>query len=261
MIATKTPPLLQHSQDRFLGGRVTLVQPLRGHRAGLDAALLQALVPADAAGQAVDLGAGAGTVALALAARCPALNVTGIEREAELVACGGAALRLPENAGFAGRVRLIQAEIDAVRGGLADPGLADRSADWVLMNPPFDLPGRVRASPDVLRRSAHLAGHGLLDAWCRVAARMCRPGGQLCLIHRAGALPDVLAATARRFGDIRVMPVHPSGEGPASRILVRGTRGSRAGLSILPGLVLHMADGGWTPKVAAVLEGGIALPL
>ena len=95
--------LPDHSVDAFLGGRITLLQPLKGHRAGLDAALLQALVPADACGRAVDLGTGAGTVAFCIAARAPHLSVIGVERERELAACARAALERPENAGFGGR--------------------------------------------------------------------------------------------------------------------------------------------------------------
>ena len=41
-----TAELVDHSVDAFLGGLLTLVQPRKGHRAGLDAALLQAIVPA-----------------------------------------------------------------------------------------------------------------------------------------------------------------------------------------------------------------------
>jgi hypothetical protein len=40
----------EHSIDGFLDRRITLMQPTGGHRAGLDAALLQALVPQSARG-------------------------------------------------------------------------------------------------------------------------------------------------------------------------------------------------------------------
>jgi tRNA1(Val) A37 N6-methylase TrmN6 len=43
-------------------------------------------------------------------------------------------------------------------------------------------------------------------------------------------------------------------------VLVRGVRGGRAPFRLLPGLVLHQADGGFTPAAEAVLRGGAALP-
>jgi tRNA1(Val) A37 N6-methylase TrmN6 len=243
----------EHSVDAFLGGLVTLVQPRKGHRAGLDAALLQALVPASAAGRAVDLGAGVGTVAFCVAARAAELSVTGIERDAGLVARGREALALPQNAAFADRVHLIAADVSdkPALSSVAEPG----SVDWVLMNPPYDVPGRGTQSPDPRRRDAHVASEGLLEAWAAAAISLLKPGGFLGLIHRAYALNEVKSALARSFGGLRVRPVHPTEERPALRILVTAERGSNAPLDVLPGLVLHQKGGGWTPQADAILRG------
>jgi tRNA1(Val) A37 N6-methylase TrmN6 len=255
------PPEASHSVDLFLGGLVTLIQPRTGHRAGLDAALLQALVPTDAQGHAIDLGTGAGTVALSLAARVPGLRVTGVEREAALIACAEAALRHPGNRGFADRVRFVAADVTERREARAALGLPDGSADWVVMNPPFDQAGTVSASPDPARRGAHVAALGGLEAWCRTAAGLLRPDGSLAIIHRAAALPQLFAALGGRFGYMRVLPVHPAQGAAASRVLVRAVRGSRAGIEIRPGLVLHEAGGAWTEAADAVLRGRAGLAL
>jgi tRNA1(Val) A37 N6-methylase TrmN6 len=249
-----------HTKDAFLGGRVTLLQPQRGHRAGLDAALLQALVPEDASGLLVDMGAGVGTVAFSAAARAPALTAVALERDAGLLTLAAEALRLPENAGFASRVRLLQA--DAGDAGEVREALADvRAADWVVMNPPFDSPGRGRGSPDPGRLSAHMGDADLLQVWCRTAATLLRPGGRLGIIHRAEALAEVLEALPGPFGGIRILPAHPAEGAAATRILVRAELASRAPLSILPGLVLHRPGGAWTDEADAVLRGQAALAL
>jgi tRNA1(Val) A37 N6-methylase TrmN6 len=244
--------LPDHSVDAFLGGRVTLLQPLQGHRAGLDAALLQALVPADASGVAVDFGSGAGSVAFAMAARAPSLTAIGIERDADLAACARAALERTENAEFAGRVKIVEADVTA-RATLR--AVAAQSAQWVMMNPPYDKPGRSRPSPDALRRAAHVAAEGALAEWCLVAAELLGPGGRVGLIHRAEALAEILDALSGRFGGIRILPVHPSENLPASRVLVSARRGSGAPLGIAPPLVLHRDHGGWTEGADAVLRG------
>jgi len=246
--------------DAFLGGLVTLIQPRTGHRAGHDAALLQAVIPTTARGLAVDLGAGVGTLAFCAAARAPALNVVGIERDASLVELGRNALALPQNDGFAARVRLITADV-------IDPeltartGVAAGEADFVLMNPPFDSPHRSRGSPDAKRRNAHVAAPGMLDEWCGVAARLLKRGGVLGLIHRADELADVLAALAEKFGGIRILPMHPTENADAIRLLVRAKAGSRAPASIAPGLVLHAANGAPTPQAEAILRGKAELPI
>ena len=244
-----------HSLDGFLDRRVTLVQPRHGHRAGLDAALVQALVPAKADGLAVDLGAGVGTIAFCLAARAADLCTVGVERDPVLVGCAGAALALPENAGFASRVRMVRADVTDLP-ALQEAGLGDRVADWVVMNPPFDTQGRVRGSPDESRRAAHVGGSGTLEAWLRTAAVLLKPNCWLALIHRAAELASALDALRQcRFGDIRVLAVHPEVEKPASRVMVTARLGSRAGLQIVPPLVLHASDGSWTPAADAILRG------
>jgi tRNA1(Val) A37 N6-methylase TrmN6 len=49
---------------------------------------------------------------------------------------------------------------------------------------------------------------------------------------------------------------------PATRILVQGRKGSRAPLSILPGLLLHAATGhGFTPQAETVLRAAAALEM
>lgn len=254
-------PASPHTTDSFLGGRVVLVQPQKGHRAGLDAALLQAVVPADATGPLIDLGAGVGTVALSAAARAAALRAVAVERDAELVALARAALALPGNADIAGRVDVLEADATALDELRAKLGEAALPADWVLMNPPFDMPGRVRPSPDAGRRGAHVGDAALLPAWCRTAAALLRPGGTLGLIHRAEALPQVLEAVAGAFGGVRILPTHPAKGAPATRIVVTAQRARRAPLSLLPGLVLHKADGGWTEEADAILTGDASLPL
>ncbi len=243
------------TRDAFLGGRVTLVQPQKGHRAGLDAALLQALVPATAAGIAVDLGTGVGTVAFSLAARALALSVIGVERDPNLIACGIEALALPENTAFARRVRLIEADASDMHAMKQAAG----DADWVLMNPPYDREEAGSRSPDPRRRAAHVAAEGLLQAWVATAAALLKDGGALALIHRAETLAEVLGALSPQFGDVRVLPVHPAIDAVASRILVTARRGRRSPLTIAPGLVLHEAGGLWTPVADAVLRGAAEL--
>ena len=63
------------------------------------------------------------------------------------------------------------------------------------------------------------------------------------MIQRADALPALLPAFAGRLGDLALRPVHPRADAPAIRLLISGTKGSKAPLRLLPGLTLHEADG------------------
>jgi tRNA1(Val) A37 N6-methylase TrmN6 len=112
-----------------------------------------------------------------------------------------------------------------------------------------------------MKAGANAMPAGALDRWVRFMAAMARPGGGMTLVHRADALPEVLAALAGRFGGAVVMPLHPRADEPALRVLVRAVKGSRAPLQLRPGLILHNADNSFRPSVAAILRDGAALPL
>ena len=68
--------------------RVQLVQPARGYRAGLDAALLAAAVELAPGDRALEVGCGAGAALFQLAARAPAARLAGIERDEAMLAGG-----------------------------------------------------------------------------------------------------------------------------------------------------------------------------
>jgi tRNA1(Val) A37 N6-methylase TrmN6 len=147
----------------------------------------------------------------------------------------------------------------ATRGAVAKAGLTG-VADHALANPPFYDPAASRVSP--AKAAAHSAPGETLETWLRFAASVVRPGGSLTLVHRSEALPAVLAAFGNRFGGARLLPVHPRPGRPATRIIVQGQKGSRAPLSILPGLVLHEQAGhDFRPEVEAVLREGANLEL
>jgi tRNA1(Val) A37 N6-methylase TrmN6 len=71
----------------------------------------------------------------------------------------------------------------------------------------------------------------------------------------------VLAALARHFGDVAVLPVHPRPAAPAIRVIVRARKANRAPLTIYPGLVLNDAAGRPTEAAEAVLRAAAPLPL
>jgi len=243
------------TEDAALGGRLRLKQPRRGHRFGHDAILLAAATAARPGERAVDLGAGVGTAGLALALRVPRLIVTLVEIDPDLAECAR------ENAarnGLADRVSAITLDATVGADAFAARGIAAHSFDRVLMNPPFNDPARPQ-SPQAARRRAHV-GTGSLAGWVKAAARLLRPKGVLTLIYPAERLADLLDLGSG-FGALTLLPVHPKPGAPAIRILLRAAKGSRAPLTLLPGLVLAYEDGRPTEEAEAVLRGGAMLDL
>jgi tRNA1(Val) A37 N6-methylase TrmN6 len=244
--------------DDFLGGRISVVQPQAGHRAGSDAVWLAAAVPALAGEHVLDAGAGVGVAGLCLLARLTEVRVTAVEIDAGL--CVLAATNAARNA-VADRFRVVEADVTAPAKALIAKGLMREGYAQVIANPPFHVAGTVRPAPDRGRASAHVMGEGALDDWVRFLAAFAAPKGRLALIHRPESLTMLLSLLERRFGDIMVFPLFPRVGLPATRIILQGRKGSRGGLALLPGLVLHEADGRYTEAAEAVLRSGEALRL
>ena len=247
---------METSEDAVLGGRLVLRQPLRGHRFGHDAILLAAATAAPAGGVAVELGAGVGAAGLALAQRVKALAVTLVEIDAVLAELAQVNAR---RNGLAELVRAVCLDVLAPAAAFAAAGLQVEAADCVLMNPPFNAADN--PSPEPGRRQAHTASSDALAQWARTAARLLRPAGVLTLIWRADGLGEVLAALASDFGALALLPVYGKPGKPAIRIVVRAIKGSRAPLTLRPGLLLADAEGSPTDAAEAVLRHGAALPL
>ena len=140
--------------ETFLDGKVRVTQPQTGFRSGLDAVMLAAAVPAAAGQTVLELGAGAGTASLCLAARVPGLSITGVEREESLVtlAKGNAAANNADCIFVAADIFALPAELK-------------RDFGHVFANPPFHAEGQV--SPDD-RRAAALMDGGQLRDWLKL---------------------------------------------------------------------------------------------
>lgn len=249
-----------HTIDAFHRGAFFLVQPAhKGHRAGMDAMLLAAAVPDDFSGVVADLGAGAGAAGMAVLTRCENARALLVEKSPEMAGFAHQSLALQQNLHFNDRIEVLEADVALAGAQRRAAGLEDRRFDFVIMNPPFNS-SRDRQTPDAMKAEAHVMEDGLFESWLRTAAAILKPDGRLALIARPQSLANILNALTNRFGGIGIVPVLPRPEVVAIRIIVTAVRGSRAGLSIRPPIVLH--DGNsrkFTGSAAALINGDAAL--
>jgi tRNA1(Val) A37 N6-methylase TrmN6 len=243
-----TDPPAETTLDRLLGGRVLLRQPAKGFRAGLDAVLLAAFVPAAPGQRVLEAGCGTGAAFLCLAARVPGLSVAAVEREAAMAALARA------NAAANGvAAAVIEADIaDPARAGALFP------CDHAFANPPY-WPGGT-PPPGALRRAAtHESGAGLA-AWARFLAAALRPGGTVSLVLPAARFDaGVAALRAADCGSVVMLPVAPRAGQAAKRVLLRARRGGRGPARILPPFALHDSQG-FSAEAEAVLREARAIP-
>lgn len=235
--------------DGFLDGRLSLLQPLRGYRAGADAVMLAAACPAASGAALLELGCGAGVASLCLGWRVTGLRLTGLELQPAYADLAR------QNAARNGIAMTV------VEGDLADPPtiLRGQAFDHVIANPPYFLPGTT--APDAGRATAR---HEVtpLASWVDAGLRRLRPMGTLTLIQRADRLDAILTAMAGRAGAIAILPLAARPGRAAGRVIVSARKGARGPLRLLAPLILHerhahLADGEDLSGVArAVLRDG-----
>jgi tRNA1(Val) A37 N6-methylase TrmN6 len=210
--------------------------------------MVAAAVPAGAGDEVLEMGCGVGVASLCLATRVPGSRITGIDTDESLIAVAS------ENAVLNGMdCRLVFIVADA----MAPPPLQRRSYDHVFCNPPF-YDGAGRRSPSSTMAAARY-DDGALGRWVESGLKRVRSQGSFSVIIRADRLTEVLGALPKQGSSI--FPLWPAQGRPATRVLVQIHKGSRAPLKLLPGLVLHEADGHYTEKADAILRDAGSLAL
>lgn len=236
-------------ESRLLGGRVCLMQPERGYRAGMDAALLAAAVEARSGERLIEAGCGAGAVLMQVAKRRPGVSLTGLEREAD--AAGLARWNAAMNSAPA---EIVSGDVSA-----GFRVLELERFDWAVSNPPFFDDANALRAPAEGKRAAWLADDGL-KAWTEFLLAATKDGGRIVVIHRADRLADLLALLGAKAGSFAIRPVQPHADEAAKRVLVQAVRGGKAPLRLLPPLVLHdRSDAKHTPEAEAILRGEASL--
>lgn len=240
------------TDDKFLMGRLRLLQPARGYRAATDPVLLAAACPATAGQSVLDLGCGAGAAALCLAARVPDIALAGLELQ-------------PEYADLARRNAARNGTSMQVECGdlAAMPRALRRGFDHVIANPPY-YAASGSPSPVSLRDTALRTGTPIA-AWIAAAATRLNPGGWLTMIFSTPNLPEALSALPPKLGSALVLPLAPREGREAPRLILRARKGGRAAFRLLPPFTLHAGpahDGdreNYTPEANAVLRDGADL--
>lgn len=216
------------SRDRFLDGRLTILQPKEGYRAAMDPVLLAAAVPARPGETVLELGCGAGVASLCLARRVPGVRISGLEKQAayaDLARRNGA---------------LNDLAFDVIEGDIAAPPAALRhcSFDHVIANPPYFPSGSGTPARDTGRELAQREDLQLAD-WVRLGLKRLRPGGRLTFIQAADRMPDLLCALGAGSGSTAVLPIAARLGRPAGRIILQTRKGGRGAFRLLPPFIVH----------------------
>ncbi|WOI56371.1 tRNA1(Val) (adenine(37)-N6)-methyltransferase [Palleronia sp. LCG004] len=242
------------TRDAFLGGRLTLEQPARGYRAGVDPVILASFVPAKPGQSVLELGCGVGCALFCLASRVPGLDLSGVELQDEYATL---ARRNAETNGIVAGI--YSGDLDEL-----PTELRQRRFDHVIANPPYYAPGSGTHPAKDDRATAHREDLPL-ERWIAVGARRLAPRGMMSVIQRADRMGDLLGAMQSHLGSIVVQILQPRADRPASLVLVRGTKGGRAPLIVSAPIPMHLEStcdcsrNKYTDRLQSVLRNGQSL--
>ncbi len=211
---------------------------------GTDAVLLADFAKPKKRARVADLGTGTGILPLLLYGREPSINVQALELQESLCAL---ARRSVDLNGLCEKISVVHGDIRHARELL----LGD--FDLVVSNPPYEKERAGITSANESHRVARFEIAVSFAQICEASKRLLKSGGRFAFIHRSSRLAE-LFETLKRNGmepkDVRM--IHSYAAGPSSLVLVSAVKDGSEGLSVLPPLIVHNADGSETDEVATI---------
>ena len=231
--------------DDILFGELRMLQPVDGPRVSVDTVLLSSAVKVRGGEKVIELGCAHGAVLLILAKKFPRA-----ESFEALEICGD----LVELAGENAKMNGLQEQTRFKEGDLREVGkLYPRGGfDVVLMNPPYNDPGKSRVSP---RSARAIARHGTACTLADVvtaASYLLKPRGRFYVVLRVNRLAETLSLLKReRVEPKRLRFVHPVPGKDASMFLLSAMKEGREGLVVVPPLFITDEHGSYTSDLLA----------
>lgn len=142
----------------------------------------------------VDLGAGSGALALAIATEAPSTHVIAVEKSAEAI------YWLKENVSFIDeKVRIVESDVSTALDGV--------KCDVVIANPPYiadgqELPADVREHEPAIALFGGADGMKVPRLFIAASARLLKPGGFLAIEHHEEQGDEIAAVLNIDFEDI-----------------------------------------------------------
>jgi release factor glutamine methyltransferase len=142
----------------------------------------------------VDLGAGSGALALAIATEAPITHVIAVEKSAEAI------YWLKENVSFIDeKVRIVESDVSTALDGV--------KCDVVIANPPYIpdgqvLPADVRDHEPAIALFGGVNGMKVPRLFIAASARLLKPGGFLAIEHHEKQGDEIAAVLNLDFQDI-----------------------------------------------------------
>jgi len=238
--------------DTIFSGLIKINQPRFGYRFSLDALLLADFSGVEPGMTVIDLGAGAGVIALALGRRMGRGRVVAVEVQPRLQHC--ARLNVEANPWSAVNIEVMAADWNDL-----SPDDIGGKAQYAVSNPPYRRLGTGRINPNDEEAVARHELLGNAATAAQAARRVLGVGGRLAVIYPAARLAGLLAdLRGANLEPKRLRLVHSRSDHNARLVLVEALVDGHEELSVMPPLFIYGQDRKYTPEVRSILAGGTA---
>jgi len=229
-------------------GVVSIAQPKKGFRFTLDSLLLADFCRARKRDRILEPGAGTGIISMLLARKFPGARLTAAEVEplAFNLLCGNI-----QRNGLVDAILPLDRDVRYLCRSFAPD-----SFDVIIANPPYTRCGTGKKSPSRERQTARQDQAASLPCWLDLQTLL-KNKGKYFLVFSANRAAEVMSLLRLRgLEPKRLRCVHPFSDKPASIVLIEAIKTGGIGLDILPPLVVHDADGGYSKEMREIYGMG-----
>ena len=223
-----------------------IIQKKTGFRFCTDSVLLADFCKATPDERIADLGTGSGVIPLLIAARKGGKRIDGIELQGDI---SEMATRNVILNGMEDRIRIHCCDIRK-----ATDFLGYEQMDLIVTNPPYLQYGKGLESPNDNKSVARGGKESCpIEIWMSACGKLARNGGRICTVFPASQLIrlcDAMRSARIEPKRLRIVLSRPDRE--PKLILLEGRKQGNPGLRILPPLITHDAQGGFSDEMKRI---------
>ncbi|MDE5824495.1 MAG: tRNA1(Val) (adenine(37)-N6)-methyltransferase [Lachnospiraceae bacterium] len=209
---------------------------------GMDAVLLSGFVRVKAGAEVLDMGTGTGIIPLLVEAKTQAMHISAIEIQEESADMARRSVRLNG----------LENKIDIVTGDLreADQFFNAASFDVITCNPPYMIGQHGLTNLDAPKAIARHEILCTLEDVVRTAAKLLKPGGYFCMVHRPFRLAEIITVmTEYKLEPKRMKLVYPYIDKEPNMVLIEGCRGGKPRMTVEKPLIVYKEPNVYTDEI------------
>lgn len=231
--------------DDLQRGGLRIIQRENGFRFGTDAVLLADFAAVKRGERVCDMGTGTGVLPLLLSARAEETTFDAFEVQPDVADMAKRSVALN---GLEKRICVHLADCRE-----ASAVIGHETVQLVVTNPPYTALGAGLVSPETTRAISRSDSDCPLADWMTACARVLQNGGRLCAVFPAPRLLELCdAMRGAKVEPKRVRFIVSKPESAPKLVLIEGKKRGRPGLHLLPMMITHTADGGFTDEMRRI---------